>query len=213
MVGGLTPFGILARDGGEGVRFVLEAAGMVTDSEDFLLVCDADTSRNWVIRFTSTPDPNDTATDPDDPDPMRGYAALFDTATCEPPAASDYVIGNAAECQETDWDGGPSSEVGEFYANAAVEVDGLGRIFVADTGNSRIQQFTATGVHELQFICSEPGHGPTSLGLFDEDGSASGEIDYGAFIFMTLKDSDKVMKYISYDHYQTIFGELPPVEQ
>jgi hypothetical protein len=206
---GLSPFGILARDSGEGARFVLEAAGMATDSEDFLLVCDADTNRNWVLRFASTPDPSDTSLDPDEPDPMRGYAALFDTATCDPPAASDFVIGDAAECQESDWVGGPSSEEGEFHANFDVEVDGLGRIFVADTENSRIQQFTPNGVHEIQFICSEPGHGPTSIGLFDEDGSAPGSIDYGAFLFMTLKGSDTVVKYISYDHYQTIFGELP----
>ena len=41
-------------------------AGLATDAEDSLLVCDADTNRNWVIRFDSTPDELDVTPDPDD---------------------------------------------------------------------------------------------------------------------------------------------------
>jgi|GEM_PF-1954972 len=205
--GGLSPFGILARADGEGARFVHQGAGMTTDSEDYLLVVDSAPDRNWVIRFLSTPDPLDTSNVPGQPNPMRGFAALFDTASCEPPAATDYVIGYAAGCQQSDWVGGPSSEDGYFNHPLDVAVDGTGRIFVADTGNSRIQVFNPEGDFNIQFVVSDSLTGPTSLGVFDENGSAPNVVDYAGFIFMTLENSDQVYKFISADHYRTVYGE------
>ena len=190
-----------------------EAAGLATDSEDYLLVCDADANRNWVTRFASTPDPTDTAIDPGDPDPMRGFAALYDTVSCDPPAATDYVIGNAAECNESEWVGGPSDALGEFTRPTDVAVDRLGRIFVADTDNRRIQLFSDKGAFDIQFLCTDSDSlvGPTSLGVFDENNPReTGVINYGAYIFVTLQDRDTVIKFISYDHYQALNGELPP---
>ncbi len=202
---GLSPYGILARSDGLGVRFVHEAAGMFTDSEDFLLVCDAETSRNWVTRFASSPDLTDTD--------MRGLAAVYDTASCDPPAAADYVIGNAAQCNEPDWVGGPSDALGEFFRPTDVAVDRLGRIYVADTDNKRIQLFNARGGFDIQFLCTDSDTlvGPTSLGIFDENNPReTGVINYGAYIFVTLQDRTTVIKFISFDHYQALNGELPP---
>lgn len=210
---GLSPFGILARSDGNGARFVHEAAGLATDSENFLLVCDADINRNWVTRFASTPDPTDIAVGPGDPDPMRGFAALYDTASCDPPAATDYVIGNAAECNESDWVGGPSDVLGEFNRPTDVAVDRLGRIFVADRDNRRIQLFNAKGAFDIQFLVTDADSlvGPTSLGVFDENNPReTNVVNYGAYIFVTLQDRDTVVKFISYDHYQALNGELPP---
>jgi hypothetical protein len=207
--GGLSPFGILARADGAGARFVHVPAGLTTDSEGFLLVCDADTNRNWVIRFAASPDPTDTASDPNDPDPLRGFAAVFDSVTCEPPAATDYVIGNAAECQESGWVGGASRENGEFYLPSDVAVDGSGRIFVADTGNNRIQIFSPGGRYDLQFAGLDSLSGPTSLGVFDEN-STDNTINFGAFVIVTLKDKDQVFRFISSEHEDTYVIDHPP---
>lgn len=207
---GLTPFGILARSNGFSVRDVHVPAGMFTDSEDYLLVCDVDTNRNWVTRFESTPDPTDTAVDPADPDPMRGKAVLFSDPTCAPePATADYVLGNAAECDESEWVGGPSEELGEFHRQADVAVDYVGRIYVADTLNRRIQIFGSTGGFDIQFSCtdSESALGPQSLGVFDLE--HKNIFYYGAYIFVALQDSPTVIRYISFDYYQALNGELP----
>lgn len=207
---GLSPFGILAHSEGAGARSVHSAAGLTTDSEGFLLVCDADTIRNWVIRFDGTPDATDTATDPDDPDPMRGLAALFDVATCEPPAASDFVLGNAAECQESGWVGGSSGKPGEFFLPSDVAVDGSGRIFVADTENNRIQIFGPKGGYELQFTSLDSLAVPTSLGVFDETSTDANVINFGAFVILTLKNRDQVYRYISEEHLETYNIDNPP---
>jgi len=96
---GVSPYGILARSDGVGARFVHAPAGMAKDAAGMLLVCDADSNRNWVIRFDPTPDFSDTTPDTNDQDPWRGTAILFDQATCVPPAAADYTLGDAAETQ------------------------------------------------------------------------------------------------------------------
>jgi len=208
---GLSPHGILARSDGDAVRFVHEPAGMIRDHEDSLLVCDADTSRNWVIRFMSEPDLADTTSGPDDPDPLRGYACLFDEATCVPPAATDYVLGNAAICNQTDWVGGTSSVEGEFNAPAAVAVDGLGRIFVTDRGNDRVQIFQADGTYELLFGSSQNMMGPTSLALLDVN-RGGGVVHYAAFVYVVIPESSEVRRFISNEHYYAVNGQLPHPE-
>lgn len=207
---GLAPFGILSQSNGFSVRDVHIPVGMFTDSEGYLLVCDVDTNRNWVTRFDSTPDPTDTAADPADPDPRRGFAVLFSDPTCAPePATADYVLGNAAECDESDWVGGPSDELGEFHGQADVAVDYVGRIYVADTLNQRIQVFGSTGGFDIQFKSSdsESVSGPKSLGVFDVE--YKNNFYYGGYIFVGMQDSPTVVKYVSFDLYQAINGELP----
>ncbi len=152
---GFSPYGILARAGGEAARFVHEPGGMAVDAGGMLLACDADTLRNWVIRFDPTPDPTDTQPDWNGQDPVRGRAVPFGAATCEPASAADVTLGDAAECGETGWTGGRSAAEGEFDRPLALAVDGRGRVYVADSGNDRVQIFTAAGDYEMQFGSAE----------------------------------------------------------
>jgi hypothetical protein len=210
---GLVPHGILARSDGSAARFVHIPAGLATDSQDSLLVCDADTNRNWVIRFDGFPDLTDVTPDPDDQDPWRGTAALFDNASgCPTAAAADFTLGDAAECGETGWTGGPSESPGEFHAPRGLAIDGDGRIYVADTGNSRIQIFDASGDYDLLFGNPEDTPAPISLGTVDVvSDPANNVINFGAFVFVLLEGQGQVVKYISADHYNDInTGEPPP---
>jgi len=208
---GLTPFGILTRSEGEGARSVHEAAGMAIDAEGMLLVCDADTLRNWVIRFDGTPDQADTTPAVEDVDPLRGSAVEFEV-TCLPSAATDFVLGDAAVCGQTDWVGGPSRDAGRFNAPTAVAVDGGGRIFVADQGNDRIQVFSAAGYHELQFGTAESCPAPSSLALVDvRVGTDEADINYAAYVFMVTPSTGQVRRFISSEHYIYINREPPPV--
>ncbi len=172
---------------------------MATDSEDSLLVCDVATNRNWVIRFNSTPDLLDMD--------LRGFAVLFDPPeACTPASASEFVLGNAAECNEEDWVGGPSVEVGEFDRPSDVAIDGSGRIFVADTNNRRIQLFTPTGEFLMQSTGDDETLAPTSLGVFDKAGN-TGEAFFGAYVFVTLENSNSVVRLISGEYYQETVGD------
>lgn len=182
---GLTPYGILAFAAGDGARSVHVAAGMATDSAGRLLVCDEDTLRNWVIRFDSTPDLEDAQ--------LRGSVVEFEV-TCNPPAAADYVLGNAPICQQTDWAGGPSSESGEFNRPTSIAVDGEGGIFVADTGNNRVQLFDDGGLYVRQFGTAENCPGPVSLAVVDV--SAGGKVYYGALVYVLAQDS-QVHQFVS----------------
>jgi len=206
---GLIAHGILCRSDGDGARFVHHPAGLARDAQDSLLVCDVDTLRNWVIRFDSVPDLTDT--DPQGEDELRGHAALFDQATCVPPAAADYVLGDAAACDEDDWQGGPSDAVGEFTRPTAVTIDGSGRIFVADAGNHRIQVFTPRGRHELLFGDAGEIGEPLSVATVDvRTGGGAGDINFAAYVFVVA--GGQVSKYISADQYADIGAPPPPEE-
>ena len=148
---GLSSYGILTRryktgglEEGEGLRFVHQPAGLARDHEDSLLVCEADTVRNWVIRFSPVPDYGDVTADPDDQDPWRGLAVRFGEPSCPQEVAGDFTLGKAEECEQ-EWIEGTSAEPGEFTTPRAVAIDGLGRIYVADAGNDRIQIFEPDG--------------------------------------------------------------------
>jgi hypothetical protein len=210
---GLIPHGILTRSGGQAARFVLDAAGMATDSDDFLLVCDADTSRNWVIRFSSEPDVADVGVG-EEPDPLRGQVALFDNPSCVPPPASDYVIGDAAGCEDPDWVGGPSTELGEFHRPVAVAVDGSGRIFVADRENDRIQVFSAQGEYLLQFGSLTLSPAPISLGLYDTPSTGGQDLpNYAGYVFVAVPDLGVVRRFESNEQYKEDTGKPPPPPQ
>ncbi len=208
---GLLAHGILTRRGGEGTRFVREAAGLARDRQDSLLVCDRDAQRNWVIRFDSVPDPTDVAPGGAGPDPLRGHAALFDLPTCNPPAAADYVLGDAAACNQSDWVGGPSTEPGAFDAPVAVAVDGSGRIFVSDAGNDRIQVFSDRGQWQLMFGNASWLPQPGSLATIDvRFSSGANGVHHAAFLYVV--SGGVVRKFISGDHYLHLYANLPPPE-
>ena len=205
---GLHPHGILTRSDGDAARFVHEPAGMATDIQDSLLVCDMDTTRNWVIRFVSEPDTTDTTADPDDQDPLRGRAALFDNNSgCVPHPAADFVLGNASECGESGWEGGTSSNPAEFHTPTGLAVDGSGQIFVADTGNNRIQVFNANGDYVMLFGNPDTTPLPVSLGVIDY-ATGPGNYNYAAYVYVIMKDSNTVLKYISNE--QSNYLNIPP---
>ena len=71
---------------------------------------------------------------------------------------------------------------GQFNRPSGVAVDSSGRIYVADTGNHRVQVFSSTGAFQLAF--SMPAAGPGDSQDRDEDGSdvsASGK-PYGVAV-------------------------------
>jgi len=210
---GLSPYGILARRDGEGARFVHQPAGMAKDGEGMLLVCDADTTRNWVIRFDPVPDFSDTTPDTNDQDPWRGRAVVFDQdfVVCVPPAAADYTLGDAAECGEVGWIGGPSGAAGEFTRPLAVAIDGSHHIFVVDHGNRRIQIFKPKGSYdEVQFGSAEMSQGPVSIGVVDvRTGSGEFDVNYGAYVFVLVPQLQRVHKFISHEQYIHI-NQVPP---
>ncbi len=208
---GLIAYGILCRSDGDATRFVHDPAGLARDAEDSLLVCDRDTLRNWVIRFSSEPDLTDI--DSDGEDPLRGRAALFSfPGSCNPPPAADYALGDAAECDESGWVGGPSDLEGEFTAPLGVTVDGRGYIYVSDTGNDRVQIFTADGYYVVLYGNSDVLPEPGSLAVVDvRTGSSADDINYGAYLFAI--SGGEVRKFISGAHYNHLYGGLPPPEE
>jgi len=208
---GFVSYGILSRSDGDAARFVHEPFGMARDAEDSLLVCDVDTLRNWVIRFNAAPDLSDVAAEPGDPDPWRGRAALFDVSTCNPSAATDFVLGDAAECNESDWQGGPSDGEDAFHAPSSVVVDGLGRLFVADTGNDRIQIFSSRGYFDFLFGSSTLTPKPGSLALIDfRHGGGPDDVNYGAYVFVVFPSSGEVRRFVSSEQYNLNNQDPPP---
>lgn len=209
LAGGPVPFGILARADGESARFVHVPAGLANDPEGNLVVSDADTLRNWVIRFDPTPDESDVTPDPDDVDPMRGLVTEFRQIVCDPLPAAAYVLGDAPECDESDWEGGPSEELGELHKPQGVAVDGSGRVFVADSMNNRIQAFSE-GLYEISFIINaEASSVPGDIALVDKIISPS-ETYYAAYVFVVLPQEDLVRKFMSYEEQLRINPDAPP---
>ncbi|MBK9304335.1 MAG: hypothetical protein IPM94_10710 [bacterium] len=207
--GDMAPMGILCRDEGLSTRAVHVPAGMLRDAAGMLLVCDADTARNWVTRFDPTPVLTDLAENPEGPHPWRGLAVIFAAEGCEPQPQSAYTLGDAQDCEDDTWVGGPSDAAGEFDTPTALASDGQGRIFVADTGNDRVQIFSDTGVYEMTFRDVSPTSDPVAIGVVDVR-IAGGGVNYGAYVF-TLSGADgKVRRFISYDHYMSLNDEPPP---
>ncbi len=205
-INGVFSYGILTNSIGEGTRSTHDAWGLAVDGEAKLLVCDADTLRNWVIRFDGTPDFTDVSTTVGEDDPLRGMAVPF-AVTCEPPAMTDYVLGNAAECledPEAPWVPGPSDQLGKFRSPKAVAVDGSGQVFVADTGNNRIQVFTAEGEYAKTFGGRDLTPSPVSIALFDIG------TYHAAYVFVVGQEDGKVRKFVSFDRYVYENGGVPP---
>jgi len=207
--GTVVPVGLLCRPDGMSTRFVHQPAGMFTDNASMMYVCETDPERNWVHRFDPTPDQTDTTPDPDDSDPWSGTAVLIDVATCVPAVEADFVLGDAPECGENDWVGGPSDAEGAFDHPIAVSGDGQGWLYVADRDNHRIQIFNEIGGYELEFGNEDLSPGPVSLGVIDHLVNST-TTNYGAFVFVVSGETGAVYKFISYEHYLDVHSEPPP---
>lgn len=141
-------------------QVVRRPGGMTTDEDGMILVCDADTTRNWVLRY----DPLAPEGDPEG----RGTSVIFGPTREElaaGPAAFDpsrrcgdvfsieaSTLGLAPSCSPPpDFAADPSSADGEFHTPSGVAIDGEGFIYVADRFNGRIQRFTPEGDFESDF--------------------------------------------------------------
>jgi len=207
-VNGLVSHGILTRADGDAARFVHIPAGIATDSGNKLVVCDQDLERNWVIRFDSTPDTTDVTNDPNDEDPLRGLAYPFFDSGCVVPPAGDFVLGYAPQCGgDGNWSGRTGTAEGEFNAPSGVAVDGLGQIFVTDSGNNRIQMFSADGDYILQFGSEEETPDPVSLGVIDQ--IVPDAVHYGAYVFVHLDGTNKIVRFISAEHAKYLEQDKP----
>jgi hypothetical protein len=209
--GDMVAQGILCHDEGLSARAVYDPAGLVPDADGMMLVCEAAPTRNWVTRFDPTPDLTDTAGDPEDPQPWRGLAVVFSQAPCEPQPQAAYTLGDAPGCDDgPGWTGGPSAAEGEFDAPTALAVDGLGRIFVADTGNRRLQIFSAAGEFDLAIRDTGQTLDPVSIGVMDKRIVGNDEYYYGAYVFALSGQEGVVYRFISNEYYQSLHPDQPP---
>ena len=91
-------------------------------------------------------------------------------------------------------------------------MDGSGRIYVADTGNDRIQIFGPDGIYEVLYGTAEVLPSPVSIGVVDvRVGSGSERVHYGAFLFAIA--GGEVRKFISGEHDSETDIGLPPPEE
>ena len=90
-------------------------------------------------------------------------------------------------------------------------VDGLGRIFVADTRNNRVQIFMPLGEFFLEFGSELETPGVTSMGIHDHPtGSGADDVNYGAFVFLLIPGENQIRKFISSEHASFLNEDLPP---
>jgi DNA-binding beta-propeller fold protein YncE len=90
----------------------------------------------------------------------------FPTTPATPPAPVGFPLQGVASMFE----GGKGTEDGNFDSPTGIAVDGNGNVFVADTGNGRIEKFSSTG----NFIAS--------MGQFEAPGGIA--IDRGRNIYV-----------------------------
>jgi DNA-binding beta-propeller fold protein YncE len=79
------------------------------------------------------------------------------------PATPDAPVSQTAgEGVGTMFEGGKGPDEGQFDSPVGIAVDGSGNVFVADTGNGRIQKFSATGAFLTSIGSKGIGHGQFS---------------------------------------------------
>lgn len=201
---GAVAAGLLCNDVGASARAVKRPAGMAADPEGRLLVCDADTTRNWVSLFDPAPEPEDEL--------ARGTVVIFAPDGCAQPATAAYTLGDAPECGEDGWTGGPSDAAGEFHSPVAVATDGGGRVFVADRDNARFQVFSPRGEYDLEYGTDAFTAAPASIAVVDKTVSES-RIHYGAYVFVVAGDTGDLLSFISSEEYSRINTGQPPPPQ
>jgi DNA-binding beta-propeller fold protein YncE len=81
------------------------------------------------------------------------------------PATPDTLpaqLGSLGERVASMFEGGKGTEDGEFDSPTGITVDGNGNVFVADTGNGRIQKFSSNGAFLTAIGSKGSGHGQLS---------------------------------------------------
>jgi hypothetical protein len=92
-----------------------------------------------------------------------------------------------------------------------VAVDANGRIFVADTGNDRVQIFDHLGYFDLHFGTAEVIPGPTALALVEKrTGTREDEIFPAGFVYVLSPTANKVVRFIDRDYFNARAETQPP---
>jgi DNA-binding beta-propeller fold protein YncE len=90
------------------------------------------------------------------------------------PATPVSQFDSADEGVATMFEGGAGADEGQFDSPAAIAVDASGNVFVADTGNGRIEKFSPTGAFLASIRTKGSGHGqfsePSGIAI-DRDGN------------------------------------------
>jgi len=90
------------------------------------------------------------------------------------PATPVSQFDSADEGVATMFEGGAGADEGQFDSPAAIAVDASGNVFVADTGNGRIEKFSPTGAFLASIGTKGSGHGqfsePSGIAI-DRDGN------------------------------------------
>lgn len=141
-------------------QVVSRPGGLTVDASGLVVVCDADTTRNWVLRY----DPLAPLGNPE----AQGSSVIFGPTRDElaagpgafPPSVrcgdvfsiEASTLGRAPSCDPPDdFQLETSDEAGFFNGPSGIAIDGDGNLYVADRYNGRIQRFTADGVFESTF--------------------------------------------------------------
>lgn len=154
--GWLASEGVVCTDDGsaESPQFIFEPRGLAIDENGFLLICDADTTRNWVVRFDPAPAGEDSL--------GPGQAEEFRSITCPTPPVQSFVLGDAPDCGE-DFEPGTSRALGGLAAPTGLTFDTDGRIYVADQLNGRVQRYETDGTFET--VMGDGAGGAEALGV------------------------------------------------
>ncbi len=120
-------------------------------------------------------------------------AAGLATQTVAPAGATE-----AAPVFSAQWGTGGSGD-GQFNDPLAAAVDGSGNVFVADTGNHRVQKFSPAGV-----LLTQWGTHGTGDGQFD--GPVGVAVDASGNVYVSDAGNDRVQKFSSAGVFVTQWG-------
>lgn len=145
----------------------------------------------------------------------QGDGESFPTLSITVTAAGTVVITNATSGQQVVLNapdpttllgfvaqvfGSQGAGNGAFSGPKGIAVDGSGNVFVADTGNSRIQKFNASGVYQGQVGSVGNGNGQFS------GGPTRLAVDSAGNVFATDTGNSRVQKFNNSLVYQSQFG-------
>jgi sugar lactone lactonase YvrE len=100
--------------------------------------------------------------------------------------------------------GTQGSGPGQFSQPRSVAVDSAGNVYVADSGNSRIQKFTPQGAFVRQW--GTQGAGPGQFAVASPDGLA---IDFAGNVYAADRNNNRIEKFTADGAFISEFGGLP----
>lgn len=116
-----------------------------------------------------------------------------------------YAAGRRVLAAELVW-GAPGSGAGEFNLPRGVAVGPDGSIYVADSGNHRIQKFDVTGAFQLEFGDQSVGDGQPAAGTFNEPWGVSVAPDGSVYVADTW--NHRIQKFTANGTFVTAWGHF-----